>query len=313
MRLFKRKREAVRPTSHPDPEFSFLSLDEGVRLRALVRQVFAEHGLEVTVHDGHVADSAGRTFGLHNVAAKCHPELTSERGWHRIVTEHVATVLRAMSDGSGIDSLSREEVLSRVYVRVVGRCTLPSMDGLSYARQLSDHVVEVLALDCPEAVATLGDEDVNRFGLGDLRAAGVENLLSEPYDEHEAFDVGGALVHLVAGNSLYTGSKLLVLRDLIRRTVGDVECPHGVVVAVPNRHFVLFHIIETGAVVAAINAIARFAVDAFGEGVSPISPEVYWWRGGRIEPLSYVDADGASHIIASPGFLRMMNEVVREP
>ncbi len=122
----------------------------------------------------------------------------------------------------------------------------------------------------------------------------------------------GGLVHLVGGNSAYTGSKLLVLRDLIRRTAGEVEYPFGVIVAVPNRHFVLYHIIEGPAVIAAINSMARFSADAFREGVSPVSPSVHWWRDGDLDPVAHVDDEGRSHIVAGGEFLRVLEDAVRQ-
>ncbi len=175
MGRFKRQGTRHSGCADPDREFAFFTEAAGARFRALVRAVFAEQGLEATVHDALVVDAAGRQFGLHNLAAKCHAEPAGEPGWHATITAHVVAVLRAMSDGCALETLNRDEVLARTFVRIVGACTLPSMAGLRYARRLSDDMIEVLALDCPQTVGTLSDEHVLRFGLDDLRAAGVVN------------------------------------------------------------------------------------------------------------------------------------------
>ena len=59
-----------RPTGEagPDEALTFLSVPQATDVRILVRQAFAEFGIEVTVLAGHVIDDAGRQFGLWNVA-----------------------------------------------------------------------------------------------------------------------------------------------------------------------------------------------------------------------------------------------------
>ncbi|MDP9417333.1 MAG: hypothetical protein M3P48_05770 [Actinomycetota bacterium] len=94
--------------------------------------------------------------------------------------------------------------------------------------------------------------------------------------------MGDGVLHLVGGGSRSTGSKLLVLGRLMNRILGDVLLPHGALVAVPNRHFVLFHVAEPGCGSAATEAMARFAREAFSEGVDPVSPRLYRWRSGGL-------------------------------
>jgi hypothetical protein len=55
----------------PDGSLSVFTVEDAARFRAMVREVAAEQGREVTVHPDHVVDDAGNEFGLWNLAAMC--------------------------------------------------------------------------------------------------------------------------------------------------------------------------------------------------------------------------------------------------
>ncbi len=192
---------------------------------------------------------------------------------------------RSTETPGDLAALSPAEVLDRVFVRLVASQAAPADVAPGCVRHLTDDLAEIVVVESAEGFVAPSDDLVARIGIGDLRAAGLANLLAQPDDEHESFDVDGAVVHLVAGNSGYTGSKVLALEQLAARVMGDAPLDNGVVVAVPNDHFVLFHVVDTAAT-AATEAIQRFALDAFREGVNPVSPAVYWWRAGRLRRLT---------------------------
>ena len=81
MWIFRRSPERDRRDVSRDAEYGFFSVDEGAHFRAQVREAFAEQGLEVTLHAGAVSDSAGRRFGLGNIAAICHNDPRGRR-WY---------------------------------------------------------------------------------------------------------------------------------------------------------------------------------------------------------------------------------------
>ena len=65
-----------------------------------------------------------------------------------------------------VADLDPADVLARTYLRVLGESTLPpswrTMFG--YARPVCGDLVELLALDFPDSVTMLRDEDVERIG-----------------------------------------------------------------------------------------------------------------------------------------------------
>ncbi len=184
-----------------------------------------------------------------------------------------------------LPALSRADVLDRVFLRLVASEAAPVDVAPRFVRHLTDDLAEIVVIELADGFVAPSGDLVDRIGIGDLRAAGLANLLAQPDDEHESFDVDGAVVHLVAGNSGYTGSKVLALEQLAGRVMGDAPLHNGVVVAVPNDHFVLFHVVDAAAT-AATEAIQRFALEAFREGVNPVSPAVYWWRAGQLRRLT---------------------------
>ena len=285
------------PDGPRDPVFGYFSQAQGARFRALVRQTFAEAGFEVVAERDYLVADDGRQFGLSNLAAVCLDLLDEggEKAWPAAVRRHVHTILRATAEDVSLLDLDRDDVLGRTYLRVVGGTAIPqeALDWYRYGRPLAGDLIELLALDSLDSVRMLRDADVEQFGLDDLRAAGLENLVKEPYDTHQVLTgEDGQQLHLVLGQSVYTASKLLVLPDMLDRTVGRRHFPHGVLVATPFWHQLVFTPIEDGSAVASLQALAGFAARGFDEGVGAISPFVYWWRGGRLSQVTFAGDQG---------------------
>lgn len=307
--LARRERAA-----RPDPAFPFLSTAQGRRFRAAVRAAFAERGLETTVHADHVVSASGIRFGLHALASACRAAPGGERGWPVTVAAHVEAVVASTREPDALERGDREAVLAGVVLRVMSASALPDVEGLTYARPLGGDLVEVLALDLPEAVHLLGDHDVERFGEADLRAAGLANLLAHPVDDHEhlRLEVGGDL-HVVSGRSVHVASRLLVLPDLLRRTLGGgepVPTPHGLLVGAATRHQLAFHVVRDGGVLPALQALAAATAEEYDCGVGTVSPWAYWWHDGRLVQLSTRGEDGALRIDVSPEFARVLAAVL---
>ena len=290
MNPFARRRPGNPGDDAPDATFSYLTAAQAAAIRALVRAAFAERGLEVVVHADHVASSDGGQYGLTNIAALCHS--LPRRDWPGATRRHVESVLRAMNTPAP-DELTQAEVLERVFVRVMGTSSLADLSGLSYRRDLGGDLVELLALDYEEHVALLRDEVVDQFDLAAVRHAGLANLLAEPFgDFHEVKTERKGTFGLVVGDSVYTASRLLTMDDVLRRTLGDVSSPDGLLACVPTRHQLAFHVLRDRTAVAAVEAMAQFALSGFADGVGAVSPFLYWMRGGRLEQLTRVDDSG---------------------
>lgn len=299
---------AGRPDDARDTAVPFLSVADAAEVRRLAQHAFAAAGVEVVIHDDHLEAADGRTFGLWNVAASCHNAPGGRREWPTVVERHVQAVLAPTAEPGDLDD---DEFLARTFLRVCGRDTLP-MDraGLSYARPVADDLVEVLALDFPESVATLGDEDVARFDLDDLRRAGLEHLLSEPVDRIETVDLpAGGSFEVVLGESVYTASRVLAMRDLLLRVYGERGYPEGVLVTLAHRHQIGLHPLDGPEAVPVINALAGFAKSGFDDAPGGISPHLYWWHGGVLARISRVRDDGAIGIEVRPELAEALERV----
>ena len=83
MALFKR------PQWQPPPDPALpLTLDEAAKLRAMVRDAFAAHGVEVLVLGAHAADREGRQYPLTDLAQRCKDAPEGE--WLTLVGQFVA-------------------------------------------------------------------------------------------------------------------------------------------------------------------------------------------------------------------------------
>ncbi|MCX5386330.1 hypothetical protein [Streptomyces sp. NBC_00083] len=295
-----------------DFEFGFFSQDEGARFRALVREAFAELGLEVTVYPDSVKDSGGRRFGLGNLAAVCHNEPRGPRVWPELIRRHVGMVLRTMDAPSALDTMPPDQIRAQLYPRVI------SGDGLDpqsfgYARSVAPGLYEILALDLPESVMMLTDEALEPLGkVPDLRDMALRNLRELPVEGHERVKGDdGAHFDIVVGDSFYTASRVLALESVVRQVAGQEIPPDGALVAMPFRHQLAFHVIRDSGMVLALNAMASFAASGYEDTPGAISPYVYWWRGGTLTQLSDRDGEGL-RIVVGDEFGELLERLVAE-
>lgn len=294
-----------------DPDFRYFSRDEAARFRALARQVFAEQGVETVVRPTYLEAQGGQRYGLHNLAAACHGSRRGEHDWGAVMRDHAARILRATSGPVPFETSSADDVLANTYLRVLNADSLPSRDAFGYAREVADGLLEVFALDQPETVVMFRDEEVERFGIETLRQAGLTNLLSEPLGSHEVVSgLDDSRLHVVMGESVFTASKVLVLRDVLRRTIGDTETPYGALVCMPFRHQLAFHVPHDGTTIAALQSLVTFAANGYDDGVGALSPFVYWWRDGRLHQLSRADPDGLLRVEVDGDFAAALHELL---
>jgi len=281
-----------------DAAFPFLDADRAARLRMLVHRAFAEQGVEVVVYEDHVVDVNGRRFGLANLAAVCYRSDKDKR-WPSLVEDHVVTILRAVDAPDPFADATFESVSARTVCRVYDHASLPDPLLHTYVRELAPGLVEVLALDLPDSVAVFRDEHVEACGgLLALRAVGRVNLAAEPIDQHKILNTPeGAELHAFTGNSMFVASKVLLLEDLLSEVLGIAEAPDGVLVAMPNRHELMLHVLRDATAMPALDILAAYTPATFAETPGPLSPFVYWWRKGTFTQLSHSgvgDTEGES-------------------
>jgi hypothetical protein len=310
MGLFRRGRRG--PGSPPDEVLTFMPAEQANRLRALMRESFAEAGLEVTVYADHLVDAAGREFGVGNLARACHNDERGERAWPQIVRDHVGRVLRSLDAPSPFETFTPEQVRANTWPRLYEAANLSRPEDFRYATETAPGLVEVLNLDLPESVAFFTDDNVAQFGpYPVLRAAALANLRTLPVEEYQVLRDGEVSVHVLTGESLFVATLVLLLPEVLARYGEPVPERHGVLVATPFRHQLAFHPIRDASVLPSLTALARFADAGYTEGVGGISPHVYWWRDGELRQITTQHEDGIV-IEMDDDFAEVLTEVIPE-
>lgn len=267
-----------------DEYLSYLTVAEAREFRRLVEASFARAGHDVTVHVEHVVDRRGTTFGLWNIGAFCRGADPSE--WAGLIDEHVQ---RVTTPPVGLSGLTPDEVETALHLRLVDAGSVDA-DELGYARQVAPGLLEVLAVDLPNSVEPLPRGALAGLGrLHDLLELGRDNLRALlAGDGFTARTITGAAgpLTLVTGPSYFTASLALVLPDAIERFTGEVDRGDGVLVAVPDRHELLYLVVDHPRAADALDEMFGMARWAFDQASGPLSPNVFWVRARRWEQVT---------------------------
>jgi hypothetical protein len=282
--FFKRSR----PEPTPDGDLP-LTAEQARTLRGLVRTAFAETGVEVVVHAGHVEDDQGGQFGLWNLAALCND--TPEREWPDVVRAHVSRLGRPEE----VETMSEDALEQAIHLRLVESAGLPNPASHPSATRYGDDLTALLSVDLPHTVSTPqeafwagrgGRDRWLAIGRANLRALLISDALEHqrvaPPDGQGAFDV-------VVGESFFTASTALLSDDLVRRFAPATDVSRGVLLVVPFRHQVAYRVLDgTRDGVVALNNLLHFAMLGFREAPGPLSPNVFWVRDGRWVQVSRI-------------------------
>jgi hypothetical protein len=270
-----------------------MSEAEAARLRSLVRVAFAERGIEVTVEPERVATDTGWHFGLANLAAVCHNDSRGPRSWQALVDEHVGVVIRSMDGSQALKALPREQLLTQLYPRFIAEDPT-TLKAFGYGLPSVPGLLEVLALDRPETVDMLTADSLSELGeIPALRERAFENLRTVHVDKHKVVrEKDGTHVDLLAGRSYFVASLALVLDEVVQRYTKGAPAPDGILVALPHRHQLAFHVIRDQSVAPSLQAMARFAAAGFAEQPGALSPSVFWWHEGSFTQVATKNSTG---------------------
>ncbi|HSV41580.1 MAG TPA: hypothetical protein VLI04_22640 [Nocardioidaceae bacterium] len=309
MGLFKRKR----PELPRDEALTFMTETQATALRSLVREVFAESGREVVVYADHVVDDSGGQFGLWNLAALCAPEPQSR--WRHLIEEHVRRITAAQPD---FDELSDDEFRSSLYLRLVEANSLPDRTFYPYARDIGEHLVELLSVDMPEMITTPPEEALIRRGdIHSLKQAGLDNLrsvLDQPDVEVQTIEaLGSGRFAVATGESFLTASLSLILPEAIARFTDERDAGKGVLVVIPFRHQLAYRVIDGDDCAAALNNLFKWAMLGFGDAPGPLSPHVYWVRDGHWTQITRFDEEGRPCVDVSEELALALDLTDEEP
>jgi hypothetical protein len=171
----------------------------------------------------------------------------------------------------------------------------------------------VLAVDLPTLVTSpktsYWDE---RGGVARWTEVGHRNLaalVGSPDIEFHGVQQGKTSFNLLLGESFFTASLALVLDDAIRRYDPTANLTHGVLVALPNRHQLVWRAVDSASVIPSLNGMIAFTSMGYDEGAGPLSGEVFWRQDGRWEQLTET-RDGQPVVNVSPEFQAVLERLI---
>lgn len=293
-----------------DAALPFFSVAEADYLRELMRAELTRRGRQITVFPDHLTDTAGGSYGLWNIATDCHRHPRST--WRRMVAAHIRAGLQIDPSKDLFEGLSRQEVLRHTYVRLYATANLPDPSWYHYGRAVAPGVVELIALQRRRATVIFRDQDIERFGgLHTLREVGLGNLRTLPVEHRELMETPqGGHFRVLSGSSSFTASRVLTLDRLVQQLFGDVDTPHGVLAALPNRNEVAVHVIKDTSAVPTVINLATFAELAHRMAPGQLSRDVYWIHENRFEPVLAWDQWGQIQLAYSEDFVRLMDGLI---
>ena len=180
-----------------------------------------------------------------------------------------------------------EQLRAALRLRLVALDSLASIEDLPHLRALAPGVVEVLTLDLPDTIVTPPMAYLAHLGTSEeLIAAGREHLsdlIAAGLQRREVVAEDGLRFSFLHGDDYSQSSVALLLPTALRAAEPDADLTRGVAVAVPDRHHVAYRLLQGLESLMALGPMAAFARNGFDSGDGPISPDVYWARGPRLD------------------------------
>lgn len=289
------------------PEWApFFSAEQGRDFVAAVEGDLRGRGLQIQVGDGYVDVEGGGRMGFSNLAQVCNQAERSD--WPSLISRHFDAILTKPDDTEFRGNLDAARPLLKP--RIYNTGDLPD-DAEIVVSQIGAGLLSVLTYDLPTSVRTVHREDAASWPapVDELFGIAVGNLESAP-DRPERTEVpfdGGGVIGVLHGDSFFVASEIVRLKEHL----GDA--PNGSLVAVPNRHVLLFHPLRDLSAVAAVQFMIQMAIQFYREGPGSISPNLYWWHDGALTDLPYGTDRKGIQFIPPDAFVNVLNGLPPPP
>lgn len=176
---------------------------------------------------------------------------------------------------------------SRIRLRLVAVDALPTVEGLPHLRAIAPGVVEVLTLDLADRIVVPPTTQLAPWGstaeLIALGRANLRRLIGEGLQRREIRAEDGLRFCFAHGPDYSTSSLALVLPEVLAYLEPGTDIRRGVAVSIPDRHHLAYRTIDGLESVMALGPMAAFARNGYDGGDGPLSPEVFWARGPRLD------------------------------
>ncbi len=285
MAFFSRKPKEL------DATFPQLTLQQGVKMRQISVDVLTSMGYGVEVADDHVVTSDGRMYGLETVARTI-PN-APEREWKPMLEDYFAR-MTAKAAGSIIDAMPAEDLLARTRAKIIDPTMVTQEQALLHYNytQWVGGLPLLMAYDGEETINYLRDDHVQRAGEDRAWDAARANLLAEGSGTPQpATDEEGGSFLGIMSDSEFQATWLAFPAELLD-SLGLTAGPLGVFMTVPAATALNLHVINDETGIADLLFMTRVTGAQHDGMPHPLSPHVYWWNGGQVQPITgIVDGD----------------------
>ncbi|BAN02677.1 hypothetical protein [Ilumatobacter coccineus] len=295
--------QAPRPDIADRPtDFDFMAPGAWLEFNCELYAIVDELAIAIDRIDAGVIHlQSGRALPLLQLAQHCH--LSPRDDWHDLIRQHLRTVTAHLTE---VATLSAEPIsMIDLRVRLVpdDPADRPVIDELC-ARPFADGIVQVLAVDIPDAIRLVPRCEIDELGwdLDEVwSSAWAQTEALEQPDEVNVIDVGGADVVHIFGHRVFNASLVRQIEDVVG-TIG----PNGAIVSIPHNHSVLVHVIEDTTVVTALNAMIPITRQVHRHGPGSVSPQLYWWRDGAMTSIPTYFAPDGVEVYPSPELVAIL-------
>ena len=235
--------------------------------------------------------------GLENLAQMCAPHTPLE--WPAIIDLFMRICLTIKHDEMPTDF---ETVKSQIKMRLFPLDT--KLPDVSVSFPECSEFNTVLVIDYPETIGTVTNETIEKWPVAksQLYDLALQNVWEQDKPEVRILETneGTELIEFRSPSFFISSHALMLDRHLTRPT------PNGVLVIIPTRDNVFFHIIENLKVVGEITRLIRIASKFFEDGPGSVTPSLLWWRDGKLINLPYELGDKLN-FFPPPEFVEVLN------
>ncbi len=220
-------------------------------------------------------------LGLQNLAQVCRGR--PREAWAE-ATRHHFDVAFDVKDGRAAEELAKDWSLARekIKLRLYREENLPAVQLVTW--HVAEGLVAVLTFDLPDTVISVRASDRETWAVDDeeLYDTALDNVRNEGLLDGNKVVVGDAtsVVVLEGGRTFFAASHALFLEDYLMNEslvgTGGYQGEYGAVIAIPQRHVVIYYPIDDLRVLGAIQSMLVTAANMFAEGPGSISPDLYW-------------------------------------
>lgn len=229
------------------------------------------------VEPGAVRLVDGRSLDLIPLVAQCSERPPAD--WRGLIERHLDRLIELLGGPLSIGTGPIASIDLRVRLVPGSPIERPILDSVG-ARWVTADLAAVLVVVDERTMRTVGATEIEERGW-DLdrvwESAWAQTEQLEEPDQLEVIDVSGVDVVHMSG----TGSLTASLVCSLEQHIGPVGA-NGAIVAVPCDDMVLVHPIEGPTSRRAIGTLVPIVRRLHADGPGSLSPQLYWWRDGRL-------------------------------